>query len=78
MNSKDIWMVEFYAPWCGHCKTLEPHWETAARKLKGLVKLGKMNTHDKANEHFNKRFGVDGYPFIKVFGYGPKNDSASF
>lgn len=35
LKSKDIWMVEFYAPWCGHCKALEPEWKQAASNLKG-------------------------------------------
>jgi protein disulfide-isomerase A6 len=43
LGSKDIWFVEFYAPWCGHCKKLEPEWNEAATKLKGQVKLGKVD-----------------------------------
>jgi protein disulfide-isomerase A6 len=43
LQSKDIWIVEFYAPWCGHCKALEPEYKQAAKNLKGQVKLGKVD-----------------------------------
>jgi len=73
-GSKDIWMVEFYAPWCGHCKALEPEWNEAATKLKGQVKFAKVDATE--NQQLAGRFGVNGYPTIKYFDYGPgKSDS---
>lgn len=43
IQSEDIWLVEFFAPWCGHCKNLAPQWAQAATELKGKVKLGALD-----------------------------------
>lgn len=44
LDSNDMWLVEFFAPWCGHCQRLAPHWQEAATELKGKVKLGALDS----------------------------------
>ncbi|XP_058825857.1 protein disulfide-isomerase A6 homolog [Topomyia yanbarensis] len=75
LNSDDVWLVEFFAPWCGHCKNLAPHWAKAASELKGKVKLGALD----ATVHTLKaqQFGVQGYPTIKYFPGGSKDRDAA-
>lgn len=71
LQSEDIWLVEFFAPWCGHCKNLAPHWAQAATELKGKVKLGAVD----ATVHTvtASRYGIRGYPTIKYFPGGKKD-----
>lgn len=40
---KGKWFVEFYAPWCGHCKALQPIWENLADSLKNEIHVGKVD-----------------------------------
>jgi len=66
LKSDSVWMIEFYAPWCGHCQRLVPDYTKAAKALKGVVKVGAVN----ADEHrsLGGQYGVQGFPTIKVFG----------
>ncbi|CAI2349551.1 unnamed protein product [Caenorhabditis sp. 36 PRJEB53466] len=72
INSKEIWMVEFFAPWCGHCQKLEPEWRKAAEKTGNLVRFGALDAtvHKKTAEKFN----IQGFPTIKFF---PPGSSAA-
>ncbi|KAM7498364.1 hypothetical protein LguiA_022778 [Lonicera macranthoides] len=66
LKSKELWIVEFFAPWCGHCKKLAPEWKKAASNLKGKVKLGHVDCD--ADKSLMSRFNVQGFPTIMVFG----------
>ncbi|BAF25245.1 protein disulfide isomerase-like 2-3 precursor [Oryza sativa Japonica Group] len=65
-KSKDLWIVEFFAPWCGHCKKLAPEWKKAAKNLKGQVKLGHVDCD--AEKSLMSKYKVEGFPTILVFG----------
>ncbi|KAF2118384.1 protein disulfide-isomerase MPD1 precursor [Lophiotrema nucula] len=65
-------IVEFYAPWCGHCQNLKPAYEKAAKSLAGLAKVAAVNCDDEVNKPFCGQMGVQGFPTLKIVRPGKK------
>lgn len=65
LNSDKEVLVKFYAPWCGHCKQLAPHFEEAASLLANNpnILLAKVDSTE------NEIEGVDiqGFPTVKFY-----------
>ncbi|KAF2707540.1 protein disulfide-isomerase MPD1 precursor [Pleomassaria siparia CBS 279.74] len=59
-------IVEFYAPWCGHCKNLKPAFESAAKSLAGIAKVAAVNCDEEMNKPFCGQMGVQGFPTLKI------------
>jgi|JI9StandDraft_2_1071091.scaffolds.fasta_scaffold96281_1 protein disulfide-isomerase A1 len=73
--TKDV-LVEFYAPWCGHCKKIAPIYDEVAQKLshnKNLI-IAKMDST--ANE--TDKVSIQGFPTIKFWPAGNKERPMDF
>jgi len=67
-TSSGVWLVEFYAPWCGHCKRLVPTWEELATTVKGKFNVAKVDCTVEKDVASNN--GIRGFPTIKLFNNG--------
>ncbi|EME44332.1 hypothetical protein DOTSEDRAFT_71986 [Dothistroma septosporum NZE10] len=65
-------IVEFYAPWCGHCKNLQPAYEKAAKSLAGLARVAAVNCDEETNKPLCGSMGVQGFPTLKIVKPGKK------
>ena len=67
-NSPIPVLVDFYADWCGPCKTLSPIVQQVSSELHGRVKIIKVNV-DK-NQSASMKFGIKGVPTLILFEKG--------
>ena len=68
-------VVDFWAPWCGPCKSLKPILEKLAAEYGGKFLLAKINSDD--NQELAARYGVRGIPSVKAFVNGQMVDEFS-
>jgi len=73
-HNESLVLIKFFAPWCGHCKSMKEDYETAAKQLVGKAALAEVNCDDAANKDTCGKYGVQGFPTLKYINKGVVGD----
>jgi len=73
-NSSDVYLVDFWAPWCGPCRMMSPILDEYASK-QTKVKVAKVNVDE--NPDLATEFGITGIPTLIVFNKGKEDQRIS-
>lgn len=71
-------LVEFYAPWCGHCKALKPTYEEVARTFEFEDSVVVAAVDATKHSSLAEEYGVSGYPTIKFFPAGEDKEAQPY
>jgi len=75
-SSKDV-LIELYAPWCGHCKKLEPIYRDLAKRFKDVKQLVIAKMDATANDS-PEPYTASGFPTIYFAPVGKKHSPVSY
>ena len=74
-------LVWFYAPWCGHCKTMHSEWDSASKtvnvKDNHMIKLNIGDKDNQKHQEIAQKYKIQGFPTILLLKNGKKKEEYS-